>query len=130
MGAASAVSVASKSLYLQSGKLIEENSAVPAVPAGQAKLDTAFEFHADSDTGNVNIICPASGYKKNISTGFEEIWGDQEKSNGNSNTMMLGSLLDVPIGIYPSFDTSALKLRGQDTKNAASASTAALVTSG
>jgi hypothetical protein len=130
MEAASALSLTSKSLYLQSGKLIEENSAVPAVPAGQAKLDTAFEFHADSDTGNVNIICPASGYKKNISTGFEEIWGDQEKSNGNSNTVVLGSLLDVPIGIYPSFDTWAIKLRGQETKNAVSASTAALVKSG
>ena len=43
---------------------------------------------------------------------------------------MLGSLLDVPIGIYPSFDTWAIKLRGQETKNAVSASTAALVKSG
>lgn len=130
MEAASALSVTSKSVYLQSGKLIEENSAVPTVPEGQAKLDTAFEFHTDSGTGNVNIICPASGYKKNISTGFEEIWGNQEKSNGNSNTVVLGSLLDMPIGIYPSFDTWAIKLRGQETKNAVSASTAAVVKSG
>jgi hypothetical protein len=43
---------------------------------------------------------------------------------------VLGSLLDVPIGVYPSFDTWAIKLRGQETKNAVSASTAALVKSG
>ncbi|MGX1308832.1 hypothetical protein AB7M35_003590 [Amorphus suaedae] len=128
--AADALSITSRSLYLQSGKLIEENSAVPTVPAGQAKIDTAFEFLTDSATGNINIICPASGYKKNISTGFEEIWGNQEKSNGNANTVVLGSLLDVPIGVYPSFDTWAIKLRGQETKNAVSASTAAVVKSG
>ena len=44
--------------------------------------------------------------------------------------MVLGSLLDMPIGVYPSFDTWAIKLRGQETKNAVSASTAALVKSG
>lgn len=130
MEAADALGVTSKSLFMQSGKLIDANSLVPVIPAGQAKLDTAFEFHAQSGTGNVNIICPASGYKKTISTGFEEIWGDQEKSNGNANTVVLGSLLDMPIGVYPSFDTWAIKLRGQETKNAVSASTAALVKSG
>lgn len=130
MEAASALSVTAKSVYLQSGKLIDENSAVPTIPVGQAKLDTAFEFHAVSDTGNVNIICPAEGYKKNISTGFEEIWGNQEKSNGTSNSIILGSLVDIPIGVYPSFSSWRMKIRGQETKNAVSASTMALVKSG
>lgn len=130
MEAASALSLTAKSLYLQSGKLIDENSAVPDISSGQAKLDTDFEFHADSGTGNVNIVCPAEGYKKTISTGFEEIWGDQEKSNGTANSVVLGSLIDIPIGVYPSFSTWRMKIRGQETKNAVSASTMALVKSG
>jgi len=128
--AASDLTLTAKSLYLQSGRLIEQNSAVPAVPTGQVKLDTPFEFHVTSGSGNVNIDCPAEGYVKKISTGFEEVWGNQEKSNGTANSIVLGSLLDVPIGVYPSFSTWRMKIRGQETKNAVSASTMALLKSG
>jgi len=128
--AAGALSVTAKSLYLESGSLLEENSAVPSVTAGQAKLSTTNQFHAESSTANVTLSCPAEGLKKNIATGFEEIWGNQEKSNGSSNSIILGSLVDIPIGVYPSFSSWRMKIRGQETKNAVSASTMALAKTG
>lgn len=128
--ASSSLTVTAKSLYLQSGEVVSANSSVPAVSAGQAKIKTDFELDAKAHGGGITITCPASGYEKNISTGFEEVWGNQEKSNGTSNSIVLGALTDIPIGVYPSFSLNRLKLRGQESKMAKSATTMAFLKMG
>lgn len=126
MTADSTLSLTAKSLFVQSGHVVDQSASVPSLPVGQAKFDTAFQFEARSNSGNVVVDCPASGYKKTTSTGFEEVWGNQEKSNGTAASIVLGALTDVPIGVYPSFSWWRMKVRLTESKMALSASTMAL----
>lgn len=126
------VTLTANSIYIQGGTtsypLEASNGGAangPSVPAGQIQITSGNEFLATSDTSNITLTCPAEGYKKHISTGFEEIWGNQTKGVGTGSSVTLAAATDVASVVYPSWDTLRLKLRFNESKMAVNASGAA-----
>lgn len=122
--AGSSLQVTAKSLYLEAGDAPGQDSSPPTVAAGKATIKTS-DFHSESFSGDVIITCPKGGYETTSTLGFSQTWGNVEKSNGSSYAVVWTSLIDLPIGIYPSVSIWRLKVRLQEMKMAVSATTAA-----
>ncbi|MDQ0314277.1 hypothetical protein [Amorphus orientalis] len=111
----SSLELTSRSVFLQSGYVVDENSDVPSVPDGTVQIKTSEAFKARSKTGNVTLKCPAAGLKKTIHSGFVEVFGNQESSGGNSTSITLAAATSVTIGVAPFFVFLSAIVRGAET---------------
>ncbi|WP_018699476.1 hypothetical protein [Amorphus coralli] len=128
--AADDLTITAKSLYLQSDRSVTATEAAPGQAVGAIVIETDADFKMRSHDNNVQILCEKGGYKATMTSGWQEIWGNQVSLSNVSTSIKLLEAVSIKAGATLGVTMYYCAVRVADSSLAFNSSSAVMFSAG